>query len=111
MEYEKAKTTINDFIDAVNTIKLEALNSKANRDARQKADDKIKLLETEIKELKQYKRKFTRLALVSNIEICPQCDGLGGGVEGDEFSGFHDWQCDNCEGAGIVERGPVKNDG
>ena len=50
MEYEKAKTTINDFIDAVNTIKLEALDSKVNRDARQKADDKIKLLEAEIKE-------------------------------------------------------------
>lgn len=109
MEYEKAKTTINDFIDAVNTIKLEALNSKVNRDARQKADDKIKLLEAEIKELKQYKRKFTTLASASNIEICQQCDGHGGGVEGDEFSGFHDWQCDNCEGACIVERASVKN--
>ena len=85
------------LIDAVNTIKLEALNSKVNRDARQKADDKIKLLEAEIKELKQYKR------------ICPQCDGHGGGVEGNEFSGFHDWQCDNCEGTCIVERGAVKN--
>lgn len=109
MEYEKAKTTINDFIDAVNTIKLEALDSKVNRDARQKADDKIKLLEAEIKELKQYKRKFTTLASWSNVEICPQCDGHGGGVEGDEFSGFHEWECDNCEGSCIVERGAVKN--
>jgi hypothetical protein len=109
MEYEKAKTTINDFIDAVNTIKLEALNSKVNRDARQKADDKIKLLEAEIKELKQYKRKFTTLSALSNVEICPQCDGYGGGADGDEFSGFQEWQCDRCEGACVVERMSVEN--
>ena len=109
MEYEKAKTTINDFISALNTIKLEALNSKVNRDARQKSDDKVKLLEAEIKNLKEYKRKFTLLSSFSNVEICPQCDGYGGGVDGDEFSGYQEWQCDGCEGACIVERVSVKN--
>lgn len=104
MEYEKAKIIINDFIEATNALKSEALNSTVNRLARQKAEEKIKLLEAEIKELNQYKRKYTILESASNIELCPQCDGRGGGVAGDEFSGFHGWECDCCQGAGVVER-------
>lgn len=102
MEYQKAKEQIENFINAINTIKLEASNSKINKDARAKADNKVLELQQEINRLKQFERKFNLLNNHSNIKICEQCDGHGGGVEGDDFSGYQQWECDVCQGKGIL---------
>lgn len=102
MEYQKAKEQIDNFIDVLNTIKLEALSSIVNKEARQKADVKINELQKEINRLKPFERKFNILNNNSDIKICVQCDGLGGGVEGDEYSGFNQWECDYCQGKGVL---------
>lgn len=101
MEYEKAKQITKDFIKAIEAITQEANHSKTNAVTIQKCLEKNKNLQNQIQEFKEYKRKFQLLQTHSVIEICQQCNGFGGGTDGDEYSGFIEWFCDTCEGKGV----------
>ena len=64
----------------------------------------IKELKIELDEAKRFKRYFNLLASASNVQICQQCDGYGGGYIDMGEQGAEGWECDVCSGAGIVDK-------
>jgi len=102
MKYQQAKEIIDPIIMAINTIRHEAALSVINKTASEHYQQKIIELKKEISELKEYKRKFKLLTKNTNITICEMCDGRGGGVDGDEHSGMNEWECNNCQGLGVI---------
>jgi len=104
MEYKEAKEFIGKFKEALQGIEYEASAHKYAKERSQKLEEENKKLKDELKELKGYKRRYNLLASASNVEICNQCDGAGGHVIDMGEQGCEGWECEACQGTGIIEK-------
>lgn len=86
---------------AINTVCIEANQNQINKAYKDKLTIELNNLKSENKELLNYKRKLELIEKVSNKRICNNCDGIGGFVQGDEMSGFDEFECSSCQGTGI----------
>ena len=101
MDTIKAIQNLRDFQMAINTVCIEANQNQINKAYKDKLTIELNNLKSENKELLNYKRKLELIEKVSNKRICNNCDGIGGFVQGDEMSGFDEFECSSCQGTGI----------
>jgi len=104
MEYKEAKEIVGKFKEAITKLEWDASSYYSTKERCQKLEDKNKELKTELDEAKRFKRYFNLLASASNVQICQQCDGYGGGYIDMGEQGAEGWECDVCSGAGIVDK-------
>ena len=101
MDIVKAMQQLGDFQMAINTICMEANQNKINKAYKDKLSVELNKLKSENKELLNYRRRFELIEKASNKRICKNCDGFGGFTQGDEMSGFEEFECSSCQGTGI----------
>ena len=104
MEYKEAKEIVGKFKEAITKLEWDASSYYSTKERYQKLEDKNKELKTELDEAKRFKRYFNLLASASNVQICQQCDGCGGGYIDMGEQGADGWECDVCSGSGIVDK-------
>jgi hypothetical protein len=95
---------IAEFIHEINALQAKARAAEAAIARGEKAIELSKKLTAQLSDLREYKRKFDLIESAGNIEICEGCDGHGGGMDGDSFCGFQEWQCEACAGSGWKEK-------
>lgn len=52
----------------------------------------------------RYKRYFTILSKKIDIEICKECDGVGGFEWGDKYGNYDCEPCKKCGASGIIKK-------
>jgi hypothetical protein len=101
---QKTQEMINDLIREIQAIQAKADSYSSLKLRYDNLKAEVQRLNERMVLLIGCERKLILLEHASDHRICDGCDGNGGGVCGDEFSGFDEWVCEKCEGSGIVKK-------
>lgn len=104
MNHEEAIKIIEPIIHAIDRLKFDSSYYQTLLKDHRILNEELRKQEKIITELASFRRKFQLIEKVSDVMICTQCDGTKGGMEGDEYSGFDYWECDKCQGQGIISK-------
>ena len=104
MEYKEAKETVENFEKALNKLKWDASSYHSERKRSEKLTNENKELKTKLSEAKHFEKLYKKLESVSNVKICPQCNGEGGfQYQVGEFE-WDGEECNLCGGSGVIDK-------
>lgn len=103
MTTKEAIKIIEDFAEATRILKVEASTAEHNRNSVSSLRQRVKELEAESRQNRNLQRNITMLEKASGFEICKQCDGDGGVYIDMGEAGAEGYECDVCNGAGIIK--------
>jgi len=108
METKEAILNLQKLEDSIRALRLNATAlESAQKRVKQLEDNSIeykKSIENYRTDSIRYKRYFTLLSVNKEIEICKECDGLGGFDWEDGYGGGGSEPCKNCDTTGIVSK-------